>query len=68
VAEIAPRPLLLLHSQQDNVVPVNHARRLFSQSGEPKQIIIIEGSEHRLRRNEMAMDKVINWLKTHLSG
>lgn len=66
VAEIAPRPLLLLHANQDNVVPVFHAQRLYEQAGEPKQIIVIEGSEHRLRRNKMAVDTIIGWLKAQV--
>jgi uncharacterized protein len=66
VADIAPRPLLLLHSSNDPVVPVSSSQKLYEKAGEPKQLIIIEGSEHRLRRNEMAVDTLINWLKVHL--
>ena len=65
VAGIASRPLLVVHSRGDEVVPLNHAQRLFKQAGEPRQLIIIRGSEHRLRRHEMAMAAVISWLKSH---
>jgi uncharacterized protein len=68
VAEIAPRPLLLLHSSRDPVVPVKSSQNLFSRAGEPKQLIILDGDEHRLRRSELAVATLINWLKIHLKG
>ena len=63
VAEIAPRPLLLVHGSEDGVVAVNHARRLYDSAGEPKQIVEIPGAGHRLRQDARAMAIVIDWLK-----
>jgi len=63
VAKIAPRPLLLVHGGEDEVVNVAHARRLYNRAGEPKQLIIIGGARHRLRQNDQAMATVIDWLK-----
>ena len=65
VAEIAPRPLLLIHGSQDEVVDVSHAHRLYDKAGEPKQLVIVDGAEHRLRHNERAIAIVISWLKSH---
>ena len=64
VAEIAPRPLLLVHGNQDEVVEVSHAYKLHDRAGEPEQIVIIDGAEHRLRQNDEAMAVVIDWLKS----
>jgi fermentation-respiration switch protein FrsA (DUF1100 family) len=64
VSRISPRPLMLVHGDQDEVVPVSHARRLYAQAGEPKQLVIIEGAGHRLRQDEQAMDVVTRWLKS----
>jgi len=64
VAEIAPRPLLLVHGNQDETVEVSDAHRLYAQAGEPKQIIIVEGAGHGLRQNDRAMAAVIGWLKS----
>ena len=64
VAGIAPRPLLLVHGSQDEVVEVSHAYKLYDSAGEPKQIIIVDGAEHRLRQNDRAMAIVIDWLKS----
>ncbi len=64
VAGIAPRPLLLVHGNQDDMVPLTDAYKLYDKAGEPKQIIIIDGAGHRLRQNERAMAIVIDWLKS----
>ena len=66
VAEIAPRPLLLVHGSKDEVVDVSHAYKLYARAGEPKQIIIVDGAEHRLRQNDRAMAITIDWLKSQL--
>ena len=65
VAEIAPRPLLLVHGNEDEIVDVTHAHQLYDKAGEPKEISIIEGAGHRLRQDERAMAIVISWLKAH---
>jgi len=66
VGEIAPRPLLLIYARNDNVVLFSHAEKLFARASEPKQLIALESSEHRLRRNEQAVFAIINWLKINL--
>jgi len=63
IAQISPRPLLLVHGSEDEVVDVNHAHRLYAMAREPKQIVIIDGAEHRLRQDARAMAIVIDWLK-----
>jgi len=63
VAEISPRPLILIHASEDPVVPVLNAQRLFEKAGEPKKLVIINGAEHRLRREVKAMDIVLQFLK-----
>ena len=64
VPRIAPRPLLLVHGNQDELVDVSHAYKLYDEAGEPKQIIIVDGAGHRLRQNDNAMAMVIDWLKS----
>ncbi|MFC1870623.1 alpha/beta hydrolase [Chloroflexota bacterium] len=67
VDRIAPRPLLLVHGSRDKVVVMAHAHRLYAKAGEPREIIIVEGAEHRLRQDDRAMEAVINWLKSRLT-
>ena len=64
VAGIAPRPLLFVHGNQDETVPVSHAYKLYERAKEPKQIVIIDGAGHRLRQNEKLVAIVIDWLKS----
>ncbi|HJX13559.1 MAG TPA: alpha/beta fold hydrolase [Dehalococcoidales bacterium] len=64
VAGIAPRPLLLVHGDRDETVPVEHARQLYARTGEPRKLVIIEGAGHRLRREERAVNAIIDWLKS----
>ena len=62
VDRISPRPLLLVHGDRDETVDVSHARRLYAQAGEPRQLVIIEGAGHGLRQDERAMATTIDWL------
>jgi dipeptidyl aminopeptidase/acylaminoacyl peptidase len=66
IARISPRPLLLVNGSDDDTVEVFRARRLYAQAGQPKQLAIVEGAGHRLRRDEQAMAMVIDWLKSCL--
>ena len=62
VSEISPRPLLLVHGDRDEVVPVKHAEKLFEKAGQPKELLILPGAGHRLRQDERAIDAVMQWL------
>lgn len=46
VAQIAPRPLLLLHGTKDQAIPYAHSERLRAAAGEPVELWIVEGGEH----------------------
>ena len=65
VARIAPRPLLLVHGDRDETVPVEQARWLYKEAGEPKKLVIIDGAGHRLRQDRRAMKRVMDWLGNH---
>lgn len=48
-------PLLLIHSPDDEIVPVEHARRLFAAAREPKELLLTAGGHNDggfLRRTE----------------
>ncbi len=63
VVKLSPRPILLIHGTEDDVVPVESSRGLFEKAREPKDIIIIQGAGHQLRLSEQAMDAAVGWLK-----
>ncbi len=47
-AQLAPRPLLLVHGTADLVVPFERGRALFEQASEPKQFVVMNGGDHSL--------------------
>jgi alpha-beta hydrolase superfamily lysophospholipase len=40
--------ILVVHGQNDEVVPVAHAHRIYALAGDPKQLVIQEGGDHRM--------------------
>ena len=67
VDKISPRPLLLIHGEGDEVVPVEHAFKLYEKAGEPREIAIIPGAGHRLRLEEKAITTALAWIKNRLT-
>ena len=62
IDRIAPRPLLILQGENDDLVEVEQAWRLYEKAQEPREIAIIEGAGHKLRLSEKAMDIALEWL------
>ena len=46
VGRIAPRPILFIHAEQDDMCPVNDAHRLFAHAGEPKELWLQPKAKH----------------------
>lgn len=46
VAQIAPRPLLVVHAARDLLIPVDEARRLFERAAEPKRFVLVADASH----------------------
>jgi fermentation-respiration switch protein FrsA (DUF1100 family) len=46
VVKISPIPLLIIHGDQDPIVPVQHARELYERARAPKQLWIVAGGGH----------------------
>ena len=63
IGKIPPRPLLIIQGTKDEVVDVNHAQRLYQKVRGKAEIFLVEGAEHRLRVDERAMAKAMEWLK-----
>jgi dipeptidyl aminopeptidase/acylaminoacyl peptidase len=63
VDEISPRPLLLVHGDADELIPLEHAHRLYQKAKEPKELRIVPGARHKMRLDKTAMDYVLDWLK-----
>jgi fermentation-respiration switch protein FrsA (DUF1100 family) len=63
VSEVAPIPLLIMHGEQDQVVPVHHARLLYEQAQEPKSIWIFpDGSHGAAIGNPDARNRLVSYM------
>jgi len=63
IDRISPRPLLLVHGDADELIPLEHAHRLYQKAKEPKELKVIPGARHKMRLEKAAMDSVLHWLK-----
>jgi dipeptidyl aminopeptidase/acylaminoacyl peptidase len=63
IDKISPRPLLLVHGGADELIPLEHAHKLYQKAKEPKELKIIPGARHKMRLEEAAMVFVLDWLK-----
>ena len=67
IQDVSPRPVVIIHGEEDDVVPISHARRLYDKAGEPKHLYTIRGAGHKLRNNEQALDKIFEFLESFKS-
>ncbi len=66
VHRISPTPLLIVHGDADETVPVREAHLLYEAAREPKEMIIVPGGGHKLRHHAEAMDRAVGWLLERL--
>ncbi|MCA1988942.1 MAG: alpha/beta hydrolase [Desulfarculus sp.] len=60
--------VLFVHGEGDEVVPVGQARRAFALAGEPKDLLLLPGADHRLTRpadQDQAIARTLAWLAAH---
>jgi uncharacterized protein len=64
VGSIAPRPLLLLHSSDDHVTPVEQSIGLFAHAGQPTELHLFADTDHFMfaEGNTRVHHVVENWL------
>jgi fermentation-respiration switch protein FrsA (DUF1100 family) len=46
VAQLSPRPLLVIHGSDDTAIPVEQGIRVYEAAGEPKELWVGNGAEH----------------------
>lgn len=63
----APRPLLLLHGDDDESVPASDSRQLAESHGSA-EMRVIDGAGHRLRHDPRAMAVLFGWLDRQRLG
>ncbi len=53
VAGISPRPLIMVHSKNDTVIPFQMAQQTFDFAKEPKTLLVTESKDHSYIRQDM---------------
>lgn len=62
IKKLNGRPALFLHGEQDEVVPVEHLKRLRKAAGKACRWKVFTGAGHRLRHEEAALLMIERWL------
>ncbi|MEM3018159.1 MAG: alpha/beta fold hydrolase [Candidatus Bathyarchaeia archaeon] len=68
VDKLSPRPLLLIHGDTDDIIPLDCSKRLFSKAQEPKELFIVNDGDHLFSGKHQAVkEKIVSWLRPALS-
>jgi alpha/beta superfamily hydrolase len=63
IGKIPPRPILIVHGDQDDVVPLEDARALADATGGEAELRVVTGAGHRLRHDPRAVAVLLGWLE-----
>ncbi len=67
IGKVSPLPLAEIHSTHDEFLPLDKAKAMFSKAGEPKQMWVIEATNHRFSDNRPELDRrmleALEWIK-----
>ena len=65
IADIAPRPVLLMHSAVDSVTPTQQTIRMFERSKAPTEMHLFSGTDHFMfaEQNHRVHEVVTAWLR-----
>jgi uncharacterized protein len=61
-ARLPPRPLLVLHGSDDDVVPLSDARALADAAAPHAELRIVQSAGHELRHDPRAVAALLGWL------
>ena len=69
VADIAPRPLLLVHGTDDAIIPTRASQFIYDLAQQPKELRFYEGAGHGLTECREELDELLfDWLKKKLAS
>ena len=63
VGKVPPRPLLLIHGSDDEVVAPGEARALAEAAGDGVELHMVNQAGHRLRHDPRAVAVLLGWLE-----
>jgi fermentation-respiration switch protein FrsA (DUF1100 family) len=63
VAKLAPRPLMLVHGSDDEVLPSACSEEIYRRAADPKQMEIISGANHNFEEHvEELTELITGWV------
>lgn len=71
IGRISPRPVLIIHGEQDDICPIEQGRRLYARAGEPKELWIDPKAKHvgvYFRDPEAYLARVAHFFERALGG
>jgi type IV secretory pathway VirJ component len=71
IAKVSPAPLVAIHSTRDEFVARSEIQRVMSAARDPKQLWMVDASDHRFSGNLAEFDRrlvdAIAWVRAHAS-
>ena len=69
VEAIAPRPLILLHAEGDDSIPIGHSEELYERALGPRKLIKVPGGSHRsVQHDEELQATALRWLERQIAA
>ncbi len=65
IGRLAPLPILLIHSKQDEIIPFNHVQQLLEKSGEGVEMLVADGPHIHSVRNPVTRESMLDFLSRH---
>lgn len=63
IAAIAPTPLLIMHSEEDEIIPYHHGERLFEAANEPKAFQRLRGRHIRSTMADDVRGRLVGFMR-----
>jgi uncharacterized protein len=63
------RNILVAHSEADETVPLDHAQEIYRSAGDPKNLLIFPGGDHRMSdpaHHHQFEDRFIDWMTAYV--
>ena len=62
-SRVTPRPLLLVHCEEDERVPAHVSQRIYDEAAEPKTLWLLPGGDHRFAQHDPTTDaRMLEWV------
>lgn len=69
IGQLAPRPVLLMHGDADELIDVANSRRLYEAAGDPRELVIFPGALHGGLHNanpDLFAASLLSFLDAHM--